>query len=110
MSTGLRKKLLALASKKVAYNTLRLWVPAIIDHFYYVVKHTTGGQLRIDWWSSAINHVCNVHVHDSEVFPKCQHGELDERMIMSDGKEKKRLWLDRCRLLTAKVTAIINTL
>lgn len=27
-------------------------------------------------WQSVTNHIQNVHTHDSELFPKCQHGNL----------------------------------
>ena len=84
--TGLRKKLNKLASRRVSYKPISRWVPALVAHMWHVIENSTAGLLRLDWWKSCSNHVANIHVHDSEEFPKCLHGE-PTAMYNDDGEE-----------------------
>lgn len=93
---GIRKKLLALSIQRVAYKVLRPWIPAIIDHLYHVVSNSTGN-LRVEWWKSVINHCCNIHEHESVVFPECRHGPLDDERMNPDGTMDYRVWINKCR-------------
>lgn len=82
---GLRKRLTSLASKKVANNILHKWIPALVDHLHYVVSMTPSGQLRKEWWLTAVNHICDIHTHSFETFPECRHGQLPTCEIAEDG-------------------------
>ena len=37
-------------------------------------------------WLSILNHIANVHEGHGDKFPRCQHGELEERSWMTKGK------------------------
>ena len=96
---GLRKRVTALANKKVANNILHKWIPALVDHLHYVVSQTPSGQLRKEWWMSAVNHICNIHTHEYETFPVCRHGELPTHEIAEDGTKLVPAYLNPGRLV-----------
>ena len=94
---GIRKKLNALASERVAYRVLYPWIPATVDHLYHVICNSTD-DLRIEWWKSVVNHCCNIHTHDSTLFPQCKHGQLEEERVNPDGSKDVRVWINKCKL------------
>ncbi|KAJ8043860.1 hypothetical protein HOLleu_11148 [Holothuria leucospilota] len=54
---------------------------------YWVAASTPDGNGDMfAKWLSVANHIQNVHDHDSQLFPKCLHGPLDE-------PERKKKWL-----------------
>jgi len=81
---GIRKRMAALAAKKVSFHIIGKWIPAVISHLHHVVRNTLPGERRIKWWESAANHMCDIHTHNSEVFPKCLHGP-DKEMVNKNG-------------------------
>ena len=85
MLTGLRKRVSSLAAKRVAYQIAGKWIPAITSHLYHVIQHTEPGPYRIEWWKSCLNHICGIHEHSTDIFPKCLHGP-DEEKVNSKGE------------------------
>ena len=65
----------------------------MIDHLYYVVTHTSPGQLRREWWSSSVRHICDQHTHQYELFPECRHGEQPV-VVDDDGHELQPAYID----------------
>lgn len=95
--SGLKRKLSDLAGKKVSYRPIGKWIPAIISHLYHVITNSDPHtELRREWWTSVVDHVCNIHTHpQNRVFKQCAHGHLDETIEDEEGQEWRRLWLDK---------------
>lgn len=82
---GLSRKL-ENAAKKRGAGQIRPWIKGIVNHTYWVAASSgDNGQLKLDKWKSISNHIINVHNHDSEIFPECEHGELEPRDWMRQG-------------------------
>ena len=85
--TGLQKKLNKLSSKRVAYRQVGKWTKPLVNHLYKTIETTDKySEKRTEMWKSSVNHVCNIHNHQSEAFPKCLHGELEDTKIDEDGQ------------------------
>ena len=91
---GLRKKMKAIAVRKVANGVLHQWIPSIVDHLYHVVDHSSGSH-RVEWWKTCVNHICNIHTHDSAEVPSCKHGPLDDHKVVG-GEMRERVWINKC--------------
>ena len=78
--SGLRKKLEALAKQKDC-QLVGEWQRSIINHLYWCVVSSPEdeGELVKAKWLSLDNHIHNQHTDHSELFPKCFHGDLQER-------------------------------
>ena len=83
---GVRKRVAKVAARKVSFHIAGKWIPAIIDHLYYVVAHSEPGSLRQAWWKSVTNHIVGIHVHDYQEFPNCRHGP-DKPQYNDEGEE-----------------------
>ena len=59
----------------------------MVNNLYWVAASTPDGDgdLMLAKFSSIVNHILNVHHHDSQLFPHCAHGELAERDWLSPG-------------------------
>ncbi|XP_011677896.2 uncharacterized protein LOC105444839 [Strongylocentrotus purpuratus] len=84
ISKGLKKKLRAAGMKKDC-ELLHQWTKSITNHMYWVASSTpdAGQEVMAAKWSSMINHIMNIHDHETDVFPQCLHGplaEVDERI------------------------------
>lgn len=44
-----------------------------------------NGELVSQKWCSILNHVCNVHEGHGAEFPRCEHGDLGDRLWMRRG-------------------------
>lgn len=76
---GISKKLETQAKKKNAED-IRPWIKSIVNHTYWVAASSGMDQnLKRQKWTSITNHIVNKHEHDSELFPRCLHGELEGR-------------------------------
>nr|XP_055053310.1 uncharacterized protein LOC129438558 isoform X1 [Misgurnus anguillicaudatus] len=73
---GLSKKLHLLAQKKDC-GVLKKWMPSIKDHIYWSATSSSSGPEKVAKWTSLINHLQNVHVHDDPIFPKCEHTDQE---------------------------------
>ncbi|XP_034070943.1 uncharacterized protein LOC117545323 isoform X2 [Gymnodraco acuticeps] len=70
---GLSKKLLKLTQNKDCDTKLKRWLRSIKNHVYWSATSTTSGPEKVARWTSLVNHLQNVHVHDDPLFPKCTH-------------------------------------
>jgi hypothetical protein len=75
---GLTKKLEALGNQREGHE-VRTWTKSIINHLYWSAASSACGDEVVAKWESIVNHVQNVHEHDNWMFPRCLHGELDNR-------------------------------
>lgn len=73
---GLSKKLEALGNEREC-TSARDWAKSIVNHLYWSAASSTNGDEAVAKWTSVVNHIQNVHEHDSWLFPTCQHGDLD---------------------------------
>lgn len=82
---GISKKLETQAKKKNAED-IRPWIKSIVNHTYWVAASSGMDQnLKRQKWTSITNHIVNKHEHDSELFPRCLHGELEGRAWLKEG-------------------------
>ncbi|XP_056449822.1 uncharacterized protein LOC130385362 isoform X1 [Gadus chalcogrammus] len=69
---GISKKLLAISKQKDG-EKLKKWMKSINNHIYWTAAGSTSGPERIAKWTSILNHVRDVHVHEDPLYPKCEH-------------------------------------
>ncbi|XP_056110656.1 uncharacterized protein LOC130088048 [Rhinichthys klamathensis goyatoka] len=81
---GLSKKL-ALIAKNKDCDLLKKWLPSIKNHMYWTAASSTSGPERLAKWTSILNHIRDVHVHEDPAFPQCAHAPRTSR--------DKRKWL-----------------
>lgn len=72
MEKGLSKKVDKISKKKDCQK-LKRWIPAIRNHMYWTAASSKTGPERVAKWTSLLNHVRDVDVHDDPIFPKCLH-------------------------------------
>lgn len=86
--TGLQKALDA-AAKERECEDLKLWRPAIINHLYWTAASTpTGDPDEMEAkWQSMMNHVQDIHEHNTPAFPRCAHPPLE-------GEARNKEWLE----------------
>ncbi|XP_070403500.1 2-iminobutanoate/2-iminopropanoate deaminase isoform X2 [Nothobranchius furzeri] len=75
---GLSKKLENISKEKEC-QVVKKWLPAIQNHMYWTASSSTSGPEKVAKWTSLINHIQDVHVHDDPLFPKCVHPEQVSR-------------------------------
>ena len=65
---------------KIRSQEVNMWQRSIINHMYYVAA-TAPTDNRIEhlrqMWLSIDNHIHDVHEHESDIFPKCDHVNLN---------------------------------
>jgi len=83
----IKKRLATLAGRNVAFYLVGKWIPAIVDHLFYVVMNTNKVPLRVAWWNSLMNHIASIHVHETPEFPVCLHDAEPQMTIGDDGFE-----------------------
>ena len=88
---GLSKKLEAIA-KKTKGSDIRPWIKSIVNHVYWISSSCgTDGNLKSAKWLSISNHIVNKHTDHSDVYQKCEHGELaQQRQWLTEGKLFKK--------------------
>ncbi|XP_071138376.1 uncharacterized protein [Mytilus edulis] len=88
IAKGIYQKLETRAKKKDT-GDIRPWIKSIVNHTYWVAASSGEDQNeKIHKWTSISNHIMNKHVHESDVFPQCIHGELEEqRAWLKQGKQ-----------------------
>ena len=86
---GLRKKLEALAKQKDC-KLVGEWQRSIINHFYWCVASTPGGNCELvkAKWLSLENHIHGIHSGHGGEFPDCAHADLS-------GSVPKKKWFKR---------------
>ncbi|XP_026100436.1 uncharacterized protein LOC113071285 isoform X1 [Carassius auratus] len=93
-------KALDAASKEC--DQLQLWRPAIVIHLYWTAASTPDGNPAVmeAKWRSLVNHIQDIHDHDTPAFSSCAHGPLD-------GDQRNKEWLDPGSLAAVKLENII---
>ncbi|XP_056613533.1 uncharacterized protein LOC130429144 [Triplophysa dalaica] len=84
---GLSKKLDKLSQKK-GCEILKKWVPSIKNHVYWSAMSSTSGPEKVAKYTSILNHIQNIHIHENPVFPKCVHADkqtIDPRKWFQSG-------------------------
>ncbi|CAC5423950.1 unnamed protein product [Mytilus coruscus] len=89
------KKLETRANKKDT-GDIRPWIKSIVNHTYWVAASSGEDQnVKIHKWTSISNHIINKHVHESDLFQQCIHGELEEqRAWLKQGFRSHKLVLE----------------
>ncbi|XP_031165171.1 uncharacterized protein LOC116056894 isoform X2 [Sander lucioperca] len=75
---GLSKKLDKVAQNKDC-GVLKKWLRSIKNHVYWSATSSTSGPEKVAKWTSIVNHIQNVHLHENPLFPKCQHPDRVSR-------------------------------
>ncbi|XP_010781443.1 uncharacterized protein [Notothenia coriiceps] len=96
---GLSKKLLKVSQNKDC-KVLKKWLCSIKNHVYWSATSTTSGPEKVARWTSVVNHLQNIHVHDDPLFPKCSHPER--------ASSHANKWLKLGSITLAKVERILN--
>ena len=74
---GLSKKLDVVANSKKCKD-MRSWVHSIINHLYWSAATSQNGDEMVAKWVSVVNHIQDIHIHDDQLFPACQHDPIDD--------------------------------
>ncbi|XP_023819663.1 uncharacterized protein LOC101164121 isoform X2 [Oryzias latipes] len=103
VAKGLRKKLVALSKEKDCTD-LKEWIDSIINHLYWSVMSTDSAEPNLveAKWTSMLNHIVNIHTHNNDLFPKCEHKRLR-------GRAARKKWLKPCSTLTVKLEKLATT-
>ncbi|XP_062393824.1 uncharacterized protein LOC134082194 isoform X2 [Sardina pilchardus] len=75
---GLSKKL-EKASHNEDCDVLKKWLQSIKNHVYWCATSSSTGPEKVAKWTSLLNHLQNVHVHEDPIFPKCLHPDHASR-------------------------------
>ena len=82
---GVFKKLETSGKKKC--KQVADWARSVSNHLYWCAASSDGdGEMVSEKWLSILNHITNVHEGHGERFPKCLHGELEDRDWIKKGK------------------------
>lgn len=86
--TGLGRALDA-AAKERECEDLKLWRPAVINHLSWTAASTPNGDRYVmeAKWKSMVNHVQDIHEHDTPMFPCCAHPRLE-------GEARNKAWME----------------
>ncbi|XP_067294166.1 uncharacterized protein [Pseudorasbora parva] len=60
-------------SKKKDCDKIKKWQKSIKNHLYWSASSSSNGEEMVAKWTSLLNHIQNVHVHENPLFPKCLH-------------------------------------
>ncbi|KAG1660234.1 hypothetical protein GQR58_022100 [Nymphon striatum] len=76
VAKGLRKKMEKLAKQKGCQNILH-WIKSVKNHLYWIAYSTPDANpdLLQTKWLSVVNHIQDIHEHDTPLFPKCMHNK-----------------------------------
>ncbi|XP_065303899.1 uncharacterized protein [Dermacentor albipictus] len=119
VAKGVSKKLTAI-SKRHDCKELQPWVKSIQNHLYWAVasSHSHSEQI-VPKWLSLLNHIKDVHIHNSAIFPACLHEETERRQWLSENSKayerlqaiaaSKPLLLDMPKLSTSHQTYGLET-
>ena len=84
-------------------ETLVCWIKGIRNHLYWSAMSTKMGygEMIVAKWKSIVRHLTNKHEnHPDELFQKCAHGELEDRMWLQVGM---------CALIEPQCTPVCPT-
>lgn len=82
---GVAKKLEVCAKKKGA-ESIGPWIKAISNHMYWIAM-TSGDDetMKLAKWTSLMNHIVDRHEGHSYIFPRCEHGLIEDRVWVKEG-------------------------
>lgn len=84
VAKGIYKKLETVGKKKC--ELVGEWARSVSNHLYWCASSSDGiGELVSEKWLSVLNHITNVHEGHGQRFPKCLHGELEDRNWIKKG-------------------------
>ena len=88
--SGVKKKLLKVAKLK-GCEIVKGWVQGITNNIYWIASSTPDGdkELMLAKFDSVADHIMDIHTHDNTLFPRCAHGNLEQREWITPGKISK---------------------
>uniref|UniRef100_UPI00358F7204 uncharacterized protein n=1 Tax=Myxine glutinosa TaxID=7769 RepID=UPI00358F7204 len=103
IAKGVKKKLLSLSKEKECHGIVQ-WMASIINHLYWCASSTPPGQpdTITAKWTSILNHLVNIHVHDNPHFPSCAHAPLV-------GREARKQWFHPCTPAMVKLEKLVRS-
>ncbi|KAG5277195.1 hypothetical protein AALO_G00114790 [Alosa alosa] len=95
------RKALDAAAKERHCEDLKLWKPAIVNHLYWTAASTPDGDPDVMQakWQSLVNHVQDIHEHDTPAFPCCAHPPLE-------GEQRNKQWLEPDSTVAMKLESV----
>jgi len=72
-------------SKEKNCGDVNGWRRSIVNHMYYVAAMSDDPDESVAKWCSVVNHMQNIHEHDTWQYPRCTHPDY------ADDNQKK--WL-----------------
>ncbi|XP_065121196.1 uncharacterized protein [Paramisgurnus dabryanus] len=96
-------KALDTASKDRHCDQLQLWRPAIVNHLYWTAASTPDGNPAVmeAKWRSLVNHIQDIHNHDTPAFSSCAHPPLE-------GEQRNKEWLEPGSMGAIKLESIVT--
>ncbi|XP_056437954.1 uncharacterized protein LOC130374996 [Gadus chalcogrammus] len=96
-------KALDTASKDRQCEQLQLWRPATVNHLYWTAASTPDGNPAVmeAKWRSLVNHIQDIHDHDTPAFSSCAHAPLE-------GDQRDKEWLEPGSMAAVKLEGIIT--
>ncbi|XP_052212037.1 uncharacterized protein LOC127831089 [Dreissena polymorpha] len=86
VAKGIYKKLEA-AGKKKGCEKVKAWSRSVSNHLYWCVAISNGdGEWVEQTWLPMLNHVANIHEGHEDKFPRCEHGDLEDRLWIVKGR------------------------
>ena len=80
-------KKLEKAAKGKDCDVIRPWIKGIANHMYWVAASSgDNGKQKVAKWTSLLNHLTDVHEGHSTDYPRCEHGELEDRLWIKKGE------------------------
>lgn len=73
-------------SKRKGCEIVRGWIRSILQQLYYCARVGNGdGDMVEAMWTAVANHIVNVHEHSNERYPRCEHGQIEDRVWLIKG-------------------------
>lgn len=67
-------KKLEAAAKQKDCEVIRPWIKSTVNHLMFSVKSSGGNTVLVQAkWESIVNHVMDIHEHDTDIYPACPH-------------------------------------
>ncbi|KAL3886787.1 hypothetical protein ACJMK2_026759 [Sinanodonta woodiana] len=82
IAKGIYKKLEAIGKKKKC-EVVGQWARSIT--YWCAMSSGGNGELVVQKWCSILNHACNVHEGHGPLFPKCEHGDVENSVWIKQG-------------------------
>ncbi|XP_049447488.1 uncharacterized protein LOC125897969 [Epinephelus fuscoguttatus] len=73
VAKGINKKVEGVA-KENGCEKVKKWQASIKNHLYWSAANSSSGGETVAKWTSLMNHIQNIHVHEDPLFPACLHG------------------------------------